>query len=396
MGLAHPVACKAVYNVAHPGVVAGVGSMQGYRVSMEDTHSLCVPLRRHPNTHLLAVFDGHGGSAAAQFAEREIARNVDLLDVIEEAGVRRVIMEADSRFLAESNQSCKQGACLVMAVVTASAANGEWDVLCVNVGDSRILVGTVPGSAEHEIDCRVMTVDHKPEVSQERERIVNAGGSVVMGRIDRTLAVSRALGDWVFKSNDSLPPDEQKVVSVPEFTRTTVGCGAFLLVACDGIFEAMSSAQVASFVGRDLAETSCADPAMTVARLLDASLRSGSKDNMTCIVACFVDADGVPVERRFVHPEPLPNFEAMRQVDRVAFCRAYLSFAESYGFRHDAEKVLSSHGFDVAHCSTLRKRRHKGMQMRERAVHGLTIAACIVAVIAVIMAFTRLTAIYPT
>lgn len=34
--------------------------------------------------------------------------------------------------------------------------------------------------------------------------------------------------------------------------------------------------------------------------------------------------------------------------------------------------------------------------MRERAVHGLTIAACIVAVIAVIMAFTRLTAIYPT
>ena len=43
------------------------------------------------------------------------------------------------------------------------------------------------------------TEDHKPFNPREKERIQNAGGSVTLQRVNGSLAVSRALGDFDFK-----------------------------------------------------------------------------------------------------------------------------------------------------------------------------------------------------
>ena len=43
------------------------------------------------------------------------------------------------------------------------------------------------------------TTDHKPTNDAERERIVKAGGLVMTQRINGSLAVSRALGDFDYK-----------------------------------------------------------------------------------------------------------------------------------------------------------------------------------------------------
>ena len=43
------------------------------------------------------------------------------------------------------------------------------------------------------------TIDHKPTNPEERERIINAGGVVLTARINGSLAVSRALGDFDYK-----------------------------------------------------------------------------------------------------------------------------------------------------------------------------------------------------
>ena len=45
----------------------------------------------------------------------------------------------------------------------------------------------------------VCTVDHKPANPPEMERIQNAGGSVLIQRVNGSLAVSRALGDFEYK-----------------------------------------------------------------------------------------------------------------------------------------------------------------------------------------------------
>lgn len=62
-----------------------------------------------------------------------------------------------------------------------------------NCGDSRAVL------------CRngepaVSTMDHKPTVAAEKKRIQEAGGSVMIHRVNGSLAVSRALGDFEYKS----------------------------------------------------------------------------------------------------------------------------------------------------------------------------------------------------
>ena len=52
------------------------------------------------------------------------------------------------------------------------------------------------------------------------------------------LALSRALGDYEFKNNPSLPPEEQIVTCNPELIEIKhVAENEFIVVACDGIFK---------------------------------------------------------------------------------------------------------------------------------------------------------------
>lgn len=46
-----------------------------------------------------------------------------------------------------------------------------------------------------------LSTDHKPNEVEERRRIYNAGGHVEDSRVNGMLALSRALGDFEYKSN---------------------------------------------------------------------------------------------------------------------------------------------------------------------------------------------------
>lgn len=62
-----------------------------------------------------------------------------------------------------------------------------------NCGDSRAVLCRKGKAA-------ISTMDHKPTVAAERKRIQDAGGSVMIHRVNGSLAVSRALGDFEYKS----------------------------------------------------------------------------------------------------------------------------------------------------------------------------------------------------
>jgi protein phosphatase 2C family protein 2/3 len=79
-----------------------------------------------------------------------------------------------------------------------------------NVGDSRAIAsvnGTVVALSE----------DHKPNNENEVKRIVAAGGWVQLNRVNGNLALSRALGDFIFKRNDSKKAEEQIVTGAYTF-----------------------------------------------------------------------------------------------------------------------------------------------------------------------------------
>lgn len=110
-----------------------------------------------------------------------------------------------------------------------------------NAGDTRcVLAGK--GKAKD------LSTDHKPDLPNEKRRVQRAGGFVDEGRVNGVIAISRAIGDWEYK-NTSLKPEECAVTVYPEVTIEQIRPEHdFMIIACDGIWDCMTSQQAVDFV----------------------------------------------------------------------------------------------------------------------------------------------------
>lgn len=138
--------------------------------------------------------------------------------------------------------------------VTAFIKTAEKDskrverVFVANAGDSRCVLSRA-GSVLN------MSNDHKPTLDSERARIENAGGFVSWGRVNGNLALSRAIGDFEFKRTFELPVEQQIVTAFPEVLENEIleAEDEFLVLACDGIWDCLSSQAVVDIVRRSVA-----------------------------------------------------------------------------------------------------------------------------------------------
>ncbi|XP_020316090.1 protein phosphatase 1G [Oncorhynchus kisutch] len=164
-------------------------------------------------------------------------------------------------------------------------------LIVANAGDSRCVVSE-KGKA---ID---MSYDHKPEDELELARIKNAGGKVTMdGRVNGGLNLSRAIGDHFYKRNKALGPEEQMISSMPDVKELTLNPEHdFMIIACDGIWNVMSSQEVVDFVSQRIkpnADDAARPLSSVVEELLDHCLAPDTSgdgtgcDNMTCIIITF-------------------------------------------------------------------------------------------------------------
>lgn len=83
----------------------------------------------------------------------------------------------------------------------------DGQLFCANAGDSRA-IASINGNVE------VLSMDHKPNNDKEYKRICEAGGWVEYNRVNGNLALSRALGDFVFKKNSGKNPESQIVTGI--------------------------------------------------------------------------------------------------------------------------------------------------------------------------------------
>jgi len=74
--------------------------------------------------------------------------------------------------------------------------------IVANAGDSRLIL-------VKSDKVFFASKDHKPDDPNEMKRIFNAGGTVIASRVNGDLSVSRALGDFLYKSATGLSPAEQ-------------------------------------------------------------------------------------------------------------------------------------------------------------------------------------------
>ena len=188
------------------------------------------------------------------------------------------------------------GSTCVVAVIRGDS------LVVANAGDSRAVLCRQGHAVE-------MSRDHKPMDEGERARIQKAGGFVQEGRVNGSLALSRAIGDLEYKQSKTLPPQEQIVTAYPEIkTETIVPGDEFVVIACDGIWDVLTSQQCCDFVRRRLRHDI---PLSKICEeLVDECMAPDTKgsgigcDNMSVVIVllkntAFVDGpDGKPALRK--------------------------------------------------------------------------------------------------
>ncbi|CAB1121571.1 unnamed protein product [Ectocarpus sp. CCAP 1310/34] len=131
-----------------------------------------------------------------------------------------------------------------------------------------------------------MSVDHKPGRKAESRRILRSGGyldetdprnpRVVCDTLKMSIATSRALGDFDFKSNPSRLPEEQMVSPVPElYTRRR------------RVLQEKHAACLArgEEIYGETGDTGETDSELLARSVLKRCLDLGSRDNMTIVLA---------------------------------------------------------------------------------------------------------------
>ena len=320
-----------------------VSGMRGLRSSMEDHHlyytNIPVPgaydnaLKDHS---VFAVFDGHGGGFTSQYLKKELMSvfvnrpemakyaflpktgqksrsDVNGVQYLKQALIG-TFLELDRKLgpLQQERTKIIQASKIKLVPESDSDEDDEGDkeethsqqennevsaersgstgivviltpthIICANTGDSRALL-------RRDGEVLPLSFDHKPSNLCERVRITGANGVVKSKRVDGDLAVSRAFGDFMFKENDSLSVDKQKVIVVPDLIVHTrmEDTDEFIILACDGVWDVATSRECSDFVQTLLSEGET-DLGNIAEEALDICLERHSSDNMTMMMVAL-------------------------------------------------------------------------------------------------------------
>jgi len=164
------------------------------------------------------------------------------------------------------------------------------ELYCANAGDSRAVLCRAAKGVPVAVE---LSHDHKPSKETELQRIELSGHAVIDHRIDGVIAVSRCIGDFVFKTATELPAWEQAVTACPEVMKFAFQEGdEFMVLACDGIWDCMSSQAVVEHVHSALTEglglSEVLESLLSKCLTEDPAASSGiGTDNMTAMIVQF-------------------------------------------------------------------------------------------------------------
>ncbi|KAL8056710.1 hypothetical protein ABFX02_04G136700 [Erythranthe guttata] len=264
---------------------------KGSRHTMEDTWVVLPDATSESPGFLrcayFAIYDGHGGRLAADYAQKHLHKNVlsaglprELLDV---KSAKKAILtgfrKTDEALLQESvADGWQDGATAVCTWVLGQT------VFIANIGDAKAVVArstAAEGSdSSSPLKAIVLTREHKAIYPQERARIQKAGGSISSnGRLQGRLEVSRAFGDRQFK--------KVGVIAIPDVhSFDLTERDHFIILGCDGLWGVFGPSDAVDFVHKLLKEGL---PVTTVSRRLvrEAVRERCCKDNCTAIVIVF-------------------------------------------------------------------------------------------------------------
>ncbi|KAI6647318.1 protein phosphatase 2C T23F11.1-like [Oopsacas minuta] len=286
LSLSEPITTKTTDAQENEQYKVGVSCMQGWRIEMEDAHTIEIDYIEDDKSCFLAVFDGHGGTKVAKYSASNLYKVFPNLDTFSKgdyhAALKKSFLDTDVNMLADDDmRDDSSGATAVVVYIKNNK------LYCANAGDSRAILSKSGTVFE-------LSHDHKPNNTTEHQRINKAGGYVEFNRVNGNLALSRALGDFTYKHNDALVAEEQIVTADPDIIEKELSSDdEFIVLACDGIWDCMTNEEVLDFVRTRLAEG--IQPHVICEKIMDFCLAPEVKpggvgcDNMSVIITCLLN-----------------------------------------------------------------------------------------------------------
>lgn len=322
---------------------AATGHTQGPRPTDEDAHDM----QRAPDTHSFeayGIYDGHGGQGMAQYAKEHVlptiatfmknpekpdvdgsllfyAQKMFAIDTEKWISTQpKPFAVFQKRFAAMSHEEKAIFYALIKvdrdALDAWTKETPEYDIngdrhfpgstvittiikdgvlYAGLLGDARAILADAHGSilwrtfdqsfrshAGNMAKDELTETEHEKiaaDVSHEQLRIFAAGSELKHGRVKEILALSRSLGDFHLRNG---------AIAIPEIFRfpasgTMPPTAKYLILACDGLWDVMSSEDAAKLVANH-----CALPASTAQTaantLVKQALALGTQDNVTATV----------------------------------------------------------------------------------------------------------------
>jgi len=265
---------------------AGWAQDRGNRELMEDGTVFIDSFGGRVSSVYFAVFDGHGGREVVEmvttelhdFILKELRRTPQVPDAL-----RCAFQNCDKEL--RKRDKCQGGATACACVLQQEKQSRK--IYTAHLGDSRAVLSRSGKAAR-----LTSLTDHVACDPVEKQRVINAGGTIVNDRVSGLLNITRSFGNFMLKTPE-LPNDIISIV--PDITCIELSqSDSLVVVACDGIWDVMSDQEVVDIVhegmealrslegrirqeGKSLAE-------ILARYVIEEALERGANDNLSCVI----------------------------------------------------------------------------------------------------------------
>ena len=243
-----------------------------YRNTMEDFNKIIDRIGKDPNKGYFSLFDGHGGTEVVDYIRERLYSifislyNKDSNNITKCFTKAFEIVDSELKKFPHIENIGATGTVVFILKETDVMFGTKKVAYCANVGDTRCCLIS-------PVNHRRLTYDHRADDPEEKKRILNSGGSVINGRVMGALMLSRAFGDFEFKSFG--------VKCDPYFHQIQIDLNEknqFLIIACDGVWDVMDEDDIRQLI------MFCNNSEELCKQIIKGSMKRGAWDNLSVFV----------------------------------------------------------------------------------------------------------------
>jgi serine/threonine protein phosphatase PrpC len=176
---------------------------------------------------------------------------------------------------------------LISIIYPKNEKNDKYSLKVINLGDSRAVICT------HYNIANQLSLDHKPHLYCEKNRIIQMGGSLEYSEGDdpriNGMSVSRSFGDL----------DNSYISQQPDIYDYSLTNEKFIIMGCDGVWDVLNNQDTVDFVlecisklkmeKKNLTNLSKSSEYNIAQKLSKYAIEKGSKDNISVYILFFDD-----------------------------------------------------------------------------------------------------------